>query len=62
VLRLVAARPGVVSTELAEELGRERQAFKTDVRKLKNLALTESLHVGYRISSRGRALLDALAD
>jgi hypothetical protein len=62
VLRLVAARPGVVSTELAEELGRERQAFKTDVRKLKNLALTESLQVGYRISSRGRALLDALAD
>jgi hypothetical protein len=62
VLRLIMARPGVVSTELAGELGRERQAFKTDVRKLKNLGLTESLQVGYRISPRGRALLDALAD
>jgi hypothetical protein len=62
VLRLIVARPGVVSTELAEELGRERQEFKTDVRKLKNLGLTESLQVGYRISPRGQALLDALAD
>jgi hypothetical protein len=62
VLRLIVARPGVVSTELAEELGRERQEFKTDVRKLKNLGLTESLRVGYRISPRGQALLDALAD
>jgi hypothetical protein len=61
-LRLIVARPGVVSTELAEELGRERQEFKTDVRKLKNLGLTESLQVGYRISPRGQALLDALAD
>jgi len=62
VLRLIVARPGVVSTELAAELGRERQAFKTDVRKLKNLGLTESLQVGYRISPRGEALLQALAD
>jgi hypothetical protein len=62
VLRLIVARPGVVSTQLAEELGRERQELKTDVRKLKNLGLTESLQVGYRISPRGQALLDALAD
>ena len=60
VLRLIVEHPGVVSTELAEELGRERQEFKTDVRKLKNLGLTESLQVGYRISPRGQALLDAL--
>jgi len=60
VLRLIGACPGVVSTELAEKLGRERQAFKADVRKLKNLGLTESLQVGYRISPRGQALLDAL--
>jgi hypothetical protein len=62
VLRLIAARPGVVSTELAAQRGQERQAFKTDVRKLKNLGLTESLPVGYRISPRGRALLDALEE
>jgi hypothetical protein len=30
------------------------------VRKLKALGLTESLDVGYRISPRGQALLDAL--
>ena len=32
--------------------------FKTDVRKLKALGLTESLAVGYRLSPRGRAYLD----
>jgi hypothetical protein len=57
VLRLIQARAGVVSTELAAERTQERQAFKTDVRKLKNLGLTESLPVGYRLSPRGRALL-----
>ena len=31
--------------------------FKTDVRKLKALGLTESLAVGYRLSPRGRAYL-----
>ncbi len=60
VLRLIAARPGVVSTDLAAERGQERQAFKIDVRKLKSLGLTESLPVGYRISPRGRAVLAAL--
>lgn len=60
VLRLIESRPGVVSTELAATLGRERQAFKADVRKLKNLGLTESLQVGYRLSPRGRVILDAL--
>jgi transposase len=36
---------------------RERHPFKADVRKLKELGLTESLEVGYRLSPRGRALL-----
>jgi hypothetical protein len=56
-LRLIADNPGVVSTTLAESVGRERQAFKVDVRKLKRLGLTESLEVGYRLSPRGRAYL-----
>ena len=34
--------------------------FKADVRKLKELGLTESLTVGYRLSPRGRAVLDDL--
>ena len=42
-------------------LGRERLPFKRDVRKLKELGLTESLEVGYRLSPRGRAVLDRLA-
>ena len=34
--------------------------FKRDVRKLKELGLTESLETGYRLSPRGRALLERL--
>jgi hypothetical protein len=57
VLQLIAARPGVRAGDLAESLGRERLAFKADVRKLKGLGLTESLQVGYRLSPRGEAWL-----
>lgn len=53
VLAVIARRPGVVSTALAAELGRDRVAFKTDVTKLKSLGLTESLEVGYAVSLRG---------
>ncbi len=59
-LGLIGERPATVSTELAEALGRERMAFKADVRKLKALGLTRSLEVGYRLSPRGRAYLDAV--
>jgi hypothetical protein len=54
-LDLVAARPATLAAELAASVGRERDPFKLDVRKLKNLGLTESLRVGYRLSPRGRA-------
>jgi hypothetical protein len=37
----------------------ERQAFKLNVRKLKELGLTESLEVGYRLSPLGEAFLRA---
>jgi hypothetical protein len=57
VLDLIAERPGTRAPDLAESLGRETQPFKTDVRKLKNLGLTESLEVGYRLSPRGAAYL-----
>jgi hypothetical protein len=59
-LRLIGDRPGVRAADLAAAVGRERHPFKTDVRKLKELGLTESLEVGYRLSPRGRALLDRL--
>ncbi len=56
-LRLIATSPGVRAADLAACLDRDRDAFKADVRKLKELGLTESLDVGYRLSPRGQALL-----
>lgn len=57
-LALIADRPATRAADLAAEVGRETQRFKTDVRKLKNLGLTTSLEVGYELSARGRAYLD----
>ena len=57
VLALIEDNPARRAPDLAAELGRETQPFKRDVRKLKELGLTESLEVGYRLSPRGRAVL-----
>ena len=62
VLESIGRQPGVVSTELAAELGMERFPFKQKVRRLKALGLTESLKVGYRLSPRGQVVLDAIRD
>jgi hypothetical protein len=51
--------PSGDAADLADSLDREMQPFKIDVRKLKNLGLTESLDIGYRLSPRGRAYLAA---
>ena len=40
-------------------MGRETAEFKKDVRKLKELGLTESLAIGYLLSPRGEAVVDA---
>jgi hypothetical protein len=61
VLELLRDEPGVRAGDLAPRLGREKLAFKRDVRKLKELGLTESLEVGYRLSPRGRSLLKAIS-
>ncbi len=58
-LALIAEHPATRAPELAEIVGRETQPFKLDVRKLKNLGLTHSLGIGYELSARGRAYLDA---
>jgi hypothetical protein len=55
VLELIAENPGVRAPDLAARMGRETLPFKRDVRKLKELGLTESLEVGYRLSPHGRA-------
>ena len=59
VLELIAARPEERAADLAARLGRERLPFKADVRKLKELGLTESLEVGYRLSPRGQLTLSS---
>ena len=59
-LRQIQRLPGVVSTELAAEVGQERRAYKLRVRRLKALGLTESLERGYRLSPRGQAYVAAL--
>ncbi len=62
VLDVIAARPATRAPDLAASLGRETADFKLDVRKLKNLGLTLSLPVGYRLSPRGEAYLAAHRD
>jgi hypothetical protein len=54
-LDAIASQPGTRAADLAATLGRERAPFKLDVRKLKDLGLTISLDVGYRLSPRGEA-------
>ena len=60
VLALIADRPGTVSSVLAEAMGWPRQDFKLHVRRLKELGLTLSLDVGYRLSPRGESYLNYL--
>ena len=59
-LRLIAAHPATVARKLAAQVGSELLPFKRRVRQLKELGLTESLEVGYRLSPRGRDVLARL--
>jgi hypothetical protein len=60
-LRAIEEMPAQPAARLAHKLGRDvLLAFKTDVRRLKALGLTESLGTGYRISPRGRAYLNTI--
>ncbi|HYN64664.1 MAG TPA: hypothetical protein VES36_08670, partial [Candidatus Limnocylindrales bacterium] len=61
VLEAIRDQPGLRAGDLAAEMGRPRLPFKMDVRKLKELGLTESLAIGYRLSPRGEALLQRMA-
>ena len=59
-LAIIAQHPARRAGDLAEMMGMEKQPFKIDVRKLKELGLTESLEIGYGLSPRGRAVLELL--
>jgi hypothetical protein len=61
-LQLIADQPGIVSRVLAAQAAADVAPFKRRVRKLKELGLTESLEVGYRLSPRGRAVLERLVN
>ncbi|WP_067696033.1 hypothetical protein [Nocardia jejuensis] len=56
-LRLIERFPATRAPDLAARAGRDTAKFKVDVRKLKNLGLTYSLDIGYRLSPRGIAYL-----
>jgi hypothetical protein len=58
VLEAVHAHPGLRAGTLCKRVGQEKEPFKINVRKLKNLGLIESLITGYRLSTRGAALLE----
>lgn len=60
VLRAIDDGPGKPAADLAHDFEREKRLFKTDVRKLKELGLTESLRPGYRLSPRGKSFLARL--
>ena len=60
-LKLIADQPAVVSHVLARQMDTDTPPFKRRVRQLKELGLTESLEVGYRLSPRGRAVLACLS-
>ncbi len=59
VLWLIEDSEGVRAGDLAPAVGMETQRFKTNVRRLKSLGLTQSLGTGYRVSPRGLAFLEA---
>lgn len=60
-LEAIRDYPGRRAADLCKVVRQDRDPFKTNVRKLKNLGLTISLEVGYRLSARGAAYLSTLA-
>ncbi|UVK54645.1 ASCH domain-containing protein [Mesorhizobium sp. AR02] len=62
ILRTIGAHPEIRAADLAAMANVETLKFKQDVRKLKELGLTESLEIGYRLSPRGEAVLEKLRE
>ena len=57
---MIENRPATRAGDLFAGVGYpDLHTFKRDVRRLKELGLTESLEVGYRLSPRGAAVLAA---
>jgi hypothetical protein len=60
-LQLIGDHPAIVARVLASYAEADVPTFKRRVRRLKELGLTESLEVGYRLSPRGRTVIEHLA-
>ena len=58
-LSLIETSPGTRAGDLAARIGWDTPTFKAHVRRLKEMGLTESLEVGYRLSARGAAFMRA---
>ena len=61
-LEVIRANPGRRAGDLADLLGWQKAPFKANVRKLKALGLTQSLEVGYRLTSLGEDVTSELID
>lgn len=57
-LLVIRDNPRLKAKYLAEKFGQEKDAFKLNVRKLKNLGLTISHEVGYSLSPLGQQFLE----
>lgn len=57
LLQVIAANPAMLAQDLADGIGVEREVLKRRIRQLKEIGLTESLRIGYRLSPRGEAYL-----
>lgn len=57
-LQAISQDPNNPAGVLSEKLGFEKEWLKIHIRKLKELGLTESLSPGYRLSPRGRKVLE----
>lgn len=60
VLTAIQEHPMLPAAQLATHTGFEKEWLKQNVRKLKNLGLTMSHHLGYTLSPRGDAVLKRL--
>ena len=56
-LELLRERPATRAGDLAASIEMQQKPFKQRVRRLKELGLTESLEIGYRLSPRGEVVL-----
>lgn len=60
VLEIIEKYPGLPAADLARKSGFEKEWLKAQIRKLKELGLTVSLLPGYRLSARGKVVVEYL--